>query len=371
MGSKRKPPPDRGHYVWPKTLLMPNEDLVLVYLDLNHWITLAQADAGHPKGRAFRDALGCLTRGVENGEVICPLTLSTCVEMLKINRRKGRSDLRRIMESLSGFHYIVHRGVLATHEFEALFDRDIGPNPHPIPPFNYLVVGILRALGRSGEIKVLDAEDQDVTASVRERFEGGTREFDQILEWGRAELNRSLLDGQTGDRLADLDPSEYRPDLVLQAYNDEAADEEAWARLLDEHPRVRQGRLMDAVAAREAVRCGDIWGELLYVDRGVRSLEDVFPTPDDTRKAFGALPSFDVSVRLKALMHQNPQHRWRNNHIHDVNALACALPYCQIVLADREMAALIERAQICQRFNVAVLSSLAGLPALLEERIRR
>ena len=36
--------------VWPPLLELPTASMLIVYLDLNHWIGLSQALAGHPKG---------------------------------------------------------------------------------------------------------------------------------------------------------------------------------------------------------------------------------------------------------------------------------------------------------------------------------
>jgi hypothetical protein len=39
-------------YIWPHGLYRPSFDCKLVYLDLNHWIYLAQAATGHRSRRA-------------------------------------------------------------------------------------------------------------------------------------------------------------------------------------------------------------------------------------------------------------------------------------------------------------------------------
>jgi hypothetical protein len=43
--------------VWPPLLELPPDDVKLVYLDLNHWISFAQASTGHPNGTPFVDTL--------------------------------------------------------------------------------------------------------------------------------------------------------------------------------------------------------------------------------------------------------------------------------------------------------------------------
>lgn len=39
-------------YLWPQSLRLPLRPPKLVYLDLNHWIALAKALAGHRDGEA-------------------------------------------------------------------------------------------------------------------------------------------------------------------------------------------------------------------------------------------------------------------------------------------------------------------------------
>ena len=39
----------------------------------------------------------------------------------------------------------------------------------------------------------------------------------------------------------------------------------------------------------------------------------------------------------KASIHRSPHHRWTNNHIHDINAVAPTLPNCDVAVTDREV----------------------------------
>jgi hypothetical protein len=62
LASRRPPRPgiDRPEtpYAWPLSLLTSPAGKPLVYLDMNHWIYLAQAATGHASGRRHREALG-------------------------------------------------------------------------------------------------------------------------------------------------------------------------------------------------------------------------------------------------------------------------------------------------------------------------
>ena len=332
-------------YSWPATLWVPHGPR-LVYLDLNHWIALARALCGHPEGHRDRYILERLLYVAEQRHAVFPVSLPIYVEVLKIGEHRRRSDLRKIIERLGGFAVVTNRHVITTHEIEALLDELVGPNPDPINPMNYLDWGVFRAMGMRGGFKVVTREGEDMTSSVRQRFADGPDEFDRILNEGMVDLNREVLDGPSHKDEPDLQAKGYRRDRILESYVQEAAAEQAWARLLDQEPRWRRGRLRDAVSAREvAFHIREIV-QVAANARGLYAFGDIFRGVEDPRRAFDAMPSFDVTVTLKTAIHKNAQHRWTNNHIHDIHALASTLPYCDVVVTDREMAALVRRSEM-------------------------
>lgn len=353
-----------SRYSWPVTLRVPSGPRI-VYLDLNHWIALARAQSGHRSGRRDRDTLEKLLHAVDHGRAVFPLSLPIYVEVLKISQHRRRSDLRKVIECIGRFAVVTNRHVIATHEIEALLDDLVGPNPDPINPMDYLDWGVLRALGIRGGFKVVTREGEDVTSAVRQRFSGGGEEFDRILQEGVVKLNREVIDGPSPDDEAEFRAEGYRPDLILERYTQEAAAEDAWARLLDEEPRWRRGRLRDAVSAREVLFHINEMLKAAANARGLQAFEDIVRGVESPRRAFDAMPSFDVSVTLKTALHRNAQHRWRNNHIHDIHALASTLPYCDVVLTDREMAALVRNVKLDRRLETTVLHDLQDLPSLL------
>ena len=78
------------------------------------------------------------------------------------------------------------------------------------------------------------------------------------------------------------------------------------------------------------------------------------------------MPSFDVSVSLKIAIHRNARHRWKNNHVHDIHPLTATLPYCDIVVTDREMASMVRRSKFDRRLVTAVLDQLEDLASHLD-----
>jgi len=55
------------------------------------------------------------------------------------------------------------------------------------------------------------------------------------------------------------------------------------------------------------------------------------------------------------------------NAIHDIDALSMAVPYCHVVVPDREMANLLSRSGTASRYGTKIITTLSGLPDALPE----
>ncbi len=114
------------------------------------------------------------------------------------------------------------------------------------------------------------------------------------------------------------------------------------------------------IAAREiAHEINVILAKALH-DRGM-SLKDLAPDIEGHREMFDAMPSFDVWVTMKAEYHRDPSHQWTRNDICDIQAMAATVPYCDVVVTDKEIASHATRSGLDHRLNTVVLSNLADL----------
>ena len=77
------------------------------------------------------------------------------------------------------------------------------------------------------------------------------------------------------------------------------------------------------------------------------------------------MPSFDVAVTLKTACHRNSAHRWKYNDIYDIQALAPALPYCDVVVTDKAMETQIRQSGLTKRLNTTVSAQLSDLNDVL------
>ena len=350
------------HSLWPTTLRLPKRPPNLIYLDLNHWIELSKAHSGHEDGKKHRSVLDACVKAVGEGRAVFPLSEYIYTEIAKINSYRQRRDLRKVIEQVCRYMVVTSLSDVVTHEIESVLDQSVGLSPEPVSLTNYLDWGVSRAFGRTTEIRVKAASGVDVTEEFRSAYPEGPEAFDSFMLSAELELNRKVIEGPTPQEEPRLRALGWRPEVIVQGYERKTADELEQVRRFDDNPTWRLGRTRDAITAREvAIEFGDIFAEG-FAARGSNSMDRFYAQrPDDLRSLFSAMPSLDVAVTLKTSLHRDPNHKWTNNDVFDIGALALVIPYCDVVVTDRAMWSHVTRHKLPERYDTVVMSRLSEL----------
>ena len=109
--------------VWPSRPKLPSTGRPLVYLDQNHWISLAKASVGHPQGDQFKEALDTCLVATKSGDATVVLGGAHYFEVLKIENRRQRRDVADVMESVTQFRTLVSRVTMMHIEIAAALDQ--------------------------------------------------------------------------------------------------------------------------------------------------------------------------------------------------------------------------------------------------------
>jgi hypothetical protein len=348
-------------YTWPTTLRLPSRPPKLVYLDLLHWISLSKANKGRRDGEPFRDALRACVAAVDAGAAVFPISASIYMEVTKIGQPRQRHDLRTVIERVSGYRVIAPRVVIGEHEVEAMLDRLLGPSPDPIHAIDYLDWGFERAHGKVRGFKVKsEATGENVTDKARSKYPDGPETSAVKFSRPELELNRWVLDGPTAAEELMLPAFGYDRMATYKVQTERAAQEIKLVEWFNADPSRRGPHIRDVVVLSEiAIEIKEVF------ERGVNArgmdLETVLAKFGPGLDAFDSMPSFDVSVSLKTAYHRNPEHRWKPNHIQDIDALAETVPYCDIVVTDKEAASHLVQTGVAERLNTTVLSRTTDL----------
>jgi hypothetical protein len=358
--------PIAGNHHWPSTLVLPARPPKLIYLDMNHWVALSKAFAGHADGAAHRPALDACIAAADRRGFVFPLADAIYYEISRIGAHRQRRHLTEVMERVSRYFVITSRSIIADHEVESVLDRLVGPSPEPINRMAYLDWGVARAFGMMGGFRFLDkATGEDVTDHVRATHPLGPERLDAALRDAELKLNRKSLEGPSSRAEEDdLKRNGWDPHVAHRSAVQRAQQETDQAARLAAEPEWRRGRIRDVIAAHEMV--------VELMDKLTRGLTArradsaaVFTNDAVSRQAFAEMPSFDVAVTLKASYHRDGTRTWKPNDVNDIDAMGSTIPYCDIVVTDKAVVNHVRRTHLPERFGTTVLSRLDDLIPLL------
>ena len=273
------------------------------------------------------------------------------MEVAKIADPRRRADLAAIFEELSGFHTLIGRSAIIELEFESALDKLVRPNPSPPEPVNLVDLGVCHALGRRLNLRVVDLAGDPVPDEVLQQLHSD--EFNALVSRELLGFERAALAGPSDETAAaSLRQRGWQPDVALRVAQERAEEQAAQARRFDTNTRGSRGWTRDVVAARETLI--ELF-ELINKGLARRGLSPSDSVAERIRDAIYSMPSMRVSIELKTMFHRNPQIRWISNTIFDIDAMSIAVPYCDIVVTDKEAHQTLEQTKLTKHMDTEVL----------------
>lgn len=347
--------------IWPSRLEPAKTRLI--YLDLNHWIALAKADAGKVDGRKFVPALERL-RDLPSSWT-CVIGMPLIMELIGIRRRRQSMAIGTLIEEITNFACVMPLTTIAPLEFESALARLV-PIQERFQMVLLLGWGVHQAFGLQGGLKIRDEAGNDVTAAARMTSPLGAEEFDRRIQEAELLFNRSVIRGpESEEEERELLDIGWNPPAIKRVAQKRAEQEREFARLLESESRWRRGRLRDVIAARYlALEIIDT-ANAVTAAHGVR-LADVLTSPELARQFIDSMPAADIWTTLRTAKHRNQDSLWRSNDIFDIDALSVAAAYCDIVVTEAHSAHVLRTAAVVDTHGTYVIAKLEELPTLIE-----
>lgn len=339
--------------VWPLSLVNRPSPVLLIYLDLNHWIGLSKAATSHPVGRSLQGVHHACLEARRAGAALFPLSDAHYIEVSKIANSRQRKELAAVMEDLSGFTTLLSRPDVMRLEVDAALAALLKAPCLPLPALPLLGPGVFWAFGRRG-LRIRDG-DEDITDRFRQEFPD---RYDQLFR--RSE--RGFLAGPSDSQIPVLKAKGWKPDAGWQVATKWAEQEREQAACFDANDRWRRGRIRDVILARELIF--EIW-DMLFENLAARSYPGDSLQGDRERacRIVQCMPSSEVSTELKVAAHRNPQTKWTPNDMMDIEAMSLSVPYCDVVVTEKRACHTLRRAHLDERMGTTILDNLME-PAL-------
>lgn len=335
------------------------EKRLKIYLDLKDWVALAKARLGRAEFPYDQAAYDGLRSAVTARQVIVALSATTYVEVARNSSLRQRTDLADVMAEISGFVTITGRSVALRHQFQtALAARFGGPEPAPLSP---LGLGIAFATGDRRRL-VLRSKNGAEPGMPAEQIR-------EIEAFGRASLEYVMMRGPRPEDIPQLQAYGYQPDTVVVIETERLERERKLAAMLAAGTTERS-RLSDIVHARYLFwELRDHLREDLH-PYGI-TIDEFFANGKAWLNAFlDDIPAAAITVTLTEKGFRNRDKAWKGNDLRDADAMSAAVPYCDVVLTDKYVAAQLARSPAVTSQGTLVLPRLRDLASQLPDLIK-
>ena len=306
-----------------------------VYLDTCFWIRLRDLEPGDPERDSLASLLKSLIDGVESGRIICPIEGSHLIELFKQNDPVSRERTVHLMDRLSQGNCLAPPEDRRKIELMHFLRKHTGTDSSQLyEPRELVWTRVADIFGSPVPDKPSWTAQQrrDVQAGFQAYLWGqGVRDVMSILRWTA---------------------QPPMPDLtsLVKALNEEKVEASNQERSIEALLRSELAGGLDALA--DVLRDPLVYPYSSKTGREPSASERMDTTlarqlariiHDAYRKnTLGQqLPSLTIPARLHAAKRWDRSRKYRNNDIVDFWHAAAALPYCDVFVADNDLAALI------------------------------
>lgn len=300
----------------------------IIYLDVNYWIDLLAADAGQPRGPEHAELLELLRKGVGSGQLVCPVSMTTALEVDRQRDQSSRKATCKLIDELSlGIALISFDEIISSevaHFFlSALVPDGLRPNRENV-------------WTRTGIMLVSDPPPPPFALTPRQERALQKTLFDSL--W-KLSLEEGLSQGAA---------SEPAPFYLL-------------ARQLTEGSRAHADEVRTFDDAYRSELKGLVEGSEPMIREAVDCLRDLLGGPPtagslnpgwtilllnalaQSSAARKALPTLHILASLHALVRWNRTQTFKANDFPDFHHAASALAYCDLFLTERGLVSMLSR----------------------------
>lgn len=319
-----------------------------VYLDTRFWIFLRDAELGRPKHDSHVLLLQTLRELVQSGQMICPLSDGSLLEVLHQSDGTTRIATARLMDELSTGAAIQNAQDRLQTEFFFLLAQPVGAALSP--PVESVWFKPAYTLGL-----------------IHPEAEG----FDQAEQRALAKGFFDLMWSMSLEELLVETPE--LPDEIYQGFRETAADLTAASRRYAYEVRDWRGLYGDEVRGFIDVHADDIQAVLLanykkaHPAKPLPSSDELSQSSRETAnflsnliimgKAGNALPRAQVEAGVHAIVRWHRTRPFSAQDFVDIHHATAALPYCHLFLTERFLGTALSKPplDLARQFGVEVV----------------
>ncbi len=325
-----------------------------VYLDQWVWIRLARVAHGRPAQVGDVDVLRAVEAAARAG-VVFPLSATHYFETQHMPREGQRQAVGSVMARISHCRTLRGGGELLRHQFLSAMHELLG-RPMLAPPAPR-VVGLGAAWALVGVETPLQVHDGKGSMDLSSR--------PWLARWivqANQHAEYRCLTGPVAGEVGELRARGYAPEKISASAMSRLEWEQVYADIVTATP-IDRNEMRVQLLARQLVHEHLQLLSALAGEYGL-SLGRIFGPGREEAVAFAEhVPTLVIAADLKTELFRAAGNWSTSNHLYDVDAMSQAVPYCHIVVPDKEMRDLLARSDAGRRYgtNVARLTELPDL----------
>jgi hypothetical protein len=305
----------------------------ILYMDQNAWIYLAK-QRYHGKGE-YAEALQSISAAVDAGKLIVPLSLANLDETTKTQRMDGgRERLARFMFEISkGYTIMPYSSVIDAEIYDAVLRRT-GRKGLAI---NIIKKGISNLVGAKASIK------GNIPDDLKKKLERVT---------GSPETLLFLLSQRRPERYLKRDDSLQR---IVEIYEKGRKDVQ---KIPDQYryPIEMYKVFRDAINPKIAP---------LMMALGIKPEDLMLNGRKGMEEFMIEMTTLYTSFRMTFQVQLDTSRKIQLNDVYDEASLAIAIPYCDVVVADKFWVSIAKQCKLDKTYHTVILSGVKDVPAYI------
>jgi hypothetical protein len=270
------------------------------------------------------------------------------------------------MEELAFFTTILGRVEVLKREVEEI--ANIVASGEGAGEFDFVGFGVWHTNGKRIGLRLVGADGNIVEPGAALGIPSG--EAEALMAAAEIAAQKKILMGPNDNQVETLrNDYGYAPERAYEIAERRYRIEEDIKSKLDQNPTWRRTGLRNVVGANEV---NNEIGRHLQNAADARgySLSELIQVREDVEypgRLIDRAPSIVVATSLKYSYHRNGQRSWTVNDIHDIDALAVAVPYCDVVFTDAEARDAVMRQHLHTKMHTQIPRTVTEMVQLLDE----
>jgi hypothetical protein len=305
----------------------------ILYLDQNAWIYLSQ-EKYNQRGK-YAPALQSITAAVESGDLIVPLSIANFDETTRTRRMDGgRERLAKFMFEISrGYTIMPYASIIKWEIYDAVLRR-VGRKPLEI---NVIKKGISNLVGAKAGIH------GNIPDSLKRKLEQVTDSPEALFFLLSQQKPRS--NNGADDTLQKI------VEIYERGRKDVQGIPEKYRYAIETYKIFR-----DSVIPGSAP---------LMMALGIKPEDLKLTNRKAVEEFLVEMPTLFSAFRMTFQLQLDKSRKIQLNDVYDEAALAIAIPYCDIAVADKFWVSIAKQCKLDKIYHTAILSNVNDVPSFI------